>query len=227
MAIPIPTYRCPRAAGTPTIDGRWDKPFWAEVPATRPFVNYDNTPASQETRAKLCWDEAGLYVAYFCVDDDIWGTYRQRDEPIYNEDVVEIFLDPAGAGRRYFEIEVSPHGVEFDCTNVNTGDSAATVDYDPTWDCAGLRTAVQVRGTLDDLSVRDEWWSVELAIPWTGLELDSPPAVGDTWRVNLYRIDRDRRGEFGRDEFQAWSPLLTAEPDYNVPSRFGVLEFGE
>jgi hypothetical protein len=209
-----------------TLDGRWDKPFWADVRATTPFVRHDGWFAAQATVAKLCWDDTFLYLAYRCVDDDIWGTYRQRDDPIYNEDVVEAFIDPAGTGRRYFELEVSPHNVVFDCVNVNTGDSAATVDYDPAWDC-DFRSAVQVRGTLDDLSVRDEEWTVEIAVPWTGLEREGPPLVGEWWRLNLYRIDHDRRGERGSDEYQCWSPTLTAEPDYNVPSRFGIVAFEE
>ena len=224
MSSPVPLYHCPQAAPPLPLTGQWDQPAWADIPATPAFRQYDGQPAMQATVAKLCWDDAFLYLAFHCVDDDIWGTYRQRDDPLYNEDVVEAFIDPGGTGRRYFEFEMSPHNVVFDCVNVNTGDSAATVAYDSTWDC-DFQSAVQVHGTLDDLSVRDREWTVEMALPWPGLERAGPPHIGERWRINLYRIDQDRRGDRGGDEYQCWSPTRSAQPDYNVPSRFGIVEF--
>ena len=32
----------------------------------------------------------------------------RRDDPIWEEEVVEIFLDPARLGRHYAEVEISP-----------------------------------------------------------------------------------------------------------------------
>ncbi len=39
---------------------------------------------------------------------------RKRDDPLYTQDVVEIFIDADADGRTYDEIEVSPHNVVFD-----------------------------------------------------------------------------------------------------------------
>ena len=60
---------------------------------------------------RACWSESHLYVGFYCVDADIWGTYAARDDPLYEEEVVEVFLCPSGDLRHYFEIEVSPRRV--------------------------------------------------------------------------------------------------------------------
>jgi len=48
-----------------------------------------------------------------------------------------------------------------------------------------------------------------------------PPHPGDTWRINLYRIDRGVQG----DEYTAWSP--PGRLNYHTPSRFGILQFAD
>jgi len=62
------------------------------------------------------------------------------------------------------------------------------------WDIAGLQSAVQAHGTVDDSLGQDQGWTVEIAIPWAAMA-DSiggggRPKVGDAWRLNLYRIER-------------------------------------
>ena len=215
-------YLVPRVASPPALDGRGLDGVWASLPPVGPFGLHDGTPARQATWARLGYDATHLYVAFDCVDDDIWGSYRQRDEPVYDEEVVEVFLDFAGLGTEYAEVEVSPHNVVLDGVNRWLD---GRHEWDPSWSCAGLQTAVTVRGVLDDLSHLDQGWSATLALPFAGLEV-AVPAPGDRWRANLYRIDRDRRRQV--DEFQAWCATqdVGASPFYNVPARFGTLVFG-
>jgi hypothetical protein len=58
---------------------------------------------------------------------------------------------------------------------------------------------VQTYGTVNDASDTDRGWSVEIAIPWAAMADSitggSRPTPGDTWRLNLYRIER----KAGRD----------------------------
>ncbi len=63
------------------------------------------------------------------------------------------------------------------------------------FDMPGLRTAVQVDGTLNDDSDIDSGWSLEIAIPWSSLALLAdgrtvPPQHGDEWRLFLGRFQR-------------------------------------
>ena len=205
----------------PPIDGLGKSGSWGEATRLGPLRRHNGEPARQATRALVGYDEQCLYLAFQITDDDIWGNYREEGDPIYDEEVVEVFLDPSGEGLRYFEIEVSPHNVVLD--GVNTWPEGK-LRFDPEWACAGLVTRVVVDGTLDDPEIADQGWSVTMAIPFASLGLNTP-GPGDVWRANFYRIDRSRRGD--GDEFQAWMPTQQpGEPaDFNVPARFGRIEF--
>ncbi len=63
------------------------------------------------------------------------------------------------------------------------------------FDMAGLQTAVNIEGTLNDNSDIDKGWSLEVAIPWSSLDLLSngrsiPPAGGDIWNMFLGRFQK-------------------------------------
>ena len=187
------------------------------MPALPPFTLADGSgPALQQTRVRLCGDAAALHARFDCEDRDAWGTCERRDDPIYEEEAVEVFLAPGEEDpARYFEFEVSPRGVLFDARIHNPTSRRADMTADPSWDCPGLRWVVG-RG-----SARQDWWAI-LAIPWLGVTPSGDlPRV---WRANFYRIERPRDGEA---EFSCWSPTLTRPADFHRPARFGFLELGE
>lgn len=191
---------------------------WDEVPSLPPFqLAEGGGPAVQQTRVRLCWDDAALHVRFDCEDRDAWGTYRKRDDPLYEEEAVEVFLAPGAEDPiLYIEIEVSPLGALFDARIHNPTGLRAGMTGDRAWDCPGLRWAA------GSGAERQDWWA-ELSIPWLGLGMtpDEPPRI---WRANFYRIERPRDGE---PEFSAWSPTLASPPDFHKPARFGVLELGD
>ncbi len=62
------------------------------------------------------------------------------------------------------------------------------------WDFPGLKWAVGLDGTLNDSSDVDRGWTVELAFPWSGLEVLAqgrplPPGDGDKWLMNFFRFE--------------------------------------
>ena len=216
-----PLYRCRRIRTPVEVDGALDEAAWmAAEPASAFTLSEGSGPPRFPTEARLCWDETHLYVAFSCRDTDIWGTYTQRDEPLFDEEVVEIFLCPSGNLAHYFEFEVSPRNTVFDANVFNPEGDRRTMLVDREWNAAGLRTAVRVAGTLAQRDDHDLGWIAELAIPFADLGLPGPPAADAQWRMNLYRIER---GEV--EEFSAWSPTLKSPPDFHVPSRFGTLVF--
>ncbi len=198
----------------PPRSGSWS---WDEVPPLPPFQLADGSgPALEQTRVRLCWDDLALQVRFDCMDLDAWGTYRQRNDPIYQEEAVEVFLAPGEEDPvRYFEFEVSPLGTLFDATIHNPTSSRVDMTGDPSWDCPGLQWAA---GPGD---IRQDWWAW-LSIPWSAVSPSSePPRI---WRANFYRIERPRGGE---PEFSAWSPTLTRPADFHKPARFGFLELSD
>jgi hypothetical protein len=212
MTIPAPPrWRVPRVSGM-TWDGNWD-----EIPALPPFILADGSgPALQQTRLRLAWDDEALHVRFDCEDRDAWGTYRQRDEPLYEEEAVEVFLAPGAEDpARYAEFEVSPLGTLFDARIHNPTGLRADLVADRSWDCPGLVWKAG-RGTE-----RQDWWAT-LAIPWAGIGTRDR-----LWRANFYRIERARDGGDGEPEFSCWSPTWTRPADFHKPARFGVLELAE
>lgn len=219
----LPRYTVRRAPGPIAIDGALDDPGWGGIAAASPLLLSDGsgTP-TQETEVRACWDDECLYVSFACKDTDIWGRFEKRDDPLYEEEVVEVFLCPTGDLRHYFEFELSPNNVLFDARVFNPEGDRRTMLVDREWNAAGIRTAVRVSGRINDRASRDIGWIAELAIPFRDLGLAGPPAPGTVWRANFYRIER---GEV--TEFTAWSPTFRDPPDFHVPERFGELLFAE
>ena len=168
----------------------------------------------------ICRTEFDLRVRFCCSDQDIWGTYVNRDDPLYEEEVVEVFLCPTGDLRHYYESEVSPRNVIFDAKVYSPDLHRGTMQVDIGWDCPGLETKVTVDGTLDDRTDTDRMWTVEMAIPFAAFPEVSPPKPGDVWRANFCRIDRA-----DPPEFSAWSPTGETPANFHVPEKFGYLEF--
>jgi hypothetical protein len=208
-APPIPRWTVPRRpAGSRS---------WQAVPPLSLVLSDGGGAPLQATRVRLAWDEEALHVRFDCEDRDAWGTFRKRDEPLWQEEVVEVFLAPGEEDPvRYAEFEVSPLGVVFDAWIDNPTSSRKDMTADVAWDCPGLRWEAG-RG-----ADREDWWA-ELSIPWPGLT--SKPAADPPrlWRANFYRVERPRDGEA---EHTAWSPTLVRPADFHKPGRFGILELG-
>ena len=160
----------------------------------------------QRTRFQTCWDSEAIYIRFECEDDYAVADFLNRDDPLYDQDVVEVFLDEEGLGRRYIELEISPRNVIFDALIENHGDR---IVVNKEWDAEGLETSVHTRGDLRIYVIK---------LPF--IHFKQMPKSGTKWRVNFYRIDESRDGQ---REFQAWSP--TGAVDYHIPSRFGSLIF--
>jgi hypothetical protein len=212
----LPEYTVRRAAKAPVIDGELDDMVWKDAAPVVLRGSFDGRQPSLRTEARLAYDDQGLYVAFDVEDPDVWGTLRERDAPIYEQEVVEIFLDANADGRTYNEMQVSPHNVNFDAYF-----PARRQGMDLSWD-SGMKTAVKVRGTLDNPGDRDEGWRVEMRIPFERLAEvpNRPPKKGERWRFNLYRLEHVGRQQV---EGQSFSPLFVG--DFHALPRFGWLVF--
>jgi hypothetical protein len=187
---------------------------WDSLPVLSPFIRADGSrEALQQTTLRLCYTKQILYARFDCLDRDIWGNYTRRDDPIYNEEAVEIFLAPTESDPiDYYEFEISPNGILFDARIHNPdGKNNARMIGDAAWDCPGIQWQA---GRNDD---QHRWWAV-LSIPWgavsPGFELPR------TWRANFYRIERPHDAEA---EYSCWSPVMTDVADFHRPARFGIL----
>lgn len=202
----LPTIRCPRTTFAEiTADPRGK--VWRGLSAHHLRHAVSAAVPAQATAVKVAWDARELRVLFEITDSHVWATQTQRDGPLWAEEVVEVFLDPAGDLESYFEIEVNPLNTVLDLV-VRKNRSGIKKDF--AWDCDGLRTAV---------SRQRDGWCAELAIPFRSVAAELP-AAGARWRVNFCRIDRPPGVE---RELTAWSP--PGRLNFHTPERFGFLEF--
>ncbi len=204
----LPVIRCPqRAFGDPTV--ALDDPRWQSIAPVSLRSALRGEVPQQATRVRLAWTETDLRVLFEIEDTYVHATLTARDALLYQEEVVEVFLDPVGDLLSYFEIEINPLNAILDlvCRKNRSG-----YLRDFAWRCEDLRTAVQRTET---------GWVAELAIPFASLTSERP-AVGTRWRANFCRIDRPPEVE---RELTAWSPPGRAT--FHTPERFGWVEFVE
>lgn len=219
---PPPTLVAARATGPITVDGRIDEASWEGAMRSSRFVStVDGSRAELSAFARVLWDDEHLYVAFEVADDFVQNTIAQRDGHLWEQDAVEIMVDPDGDGRNYFEIQVSPTGQVFD-TRYDTRRQPQPFG-DVAWD-SRTRGRVQVQGAANDQDL-DRGYTAEIAIPWSAFAVGEPPASrpapGGRWRMNFYVMDQRPAGEAQRSA--GWSP--THERDFHVPARFGGVTF--
>jgi hypothetical protein len=184
-------------------------------------------PAKYVTRFRALWDDDGLHLRFDATDPDPWNTMTRRDDHLWDEEVVEIFLDPGRAGRDYYELEVSPANVVCEVRMIAPSPDKK---QDFAWDLAGLVTRAVVRR---DAAGKPTGWTATAFLPWAGLRplpsaagVAMPPAPGARWRFNLFRIERPGGPSAPEKDVVAvaWSP--TGQPSFHVPSAFRDFVFG-
>ncbi|MFK7992015.1 MAG: carbohydrate-binding family 9-like protein [Sandaracinaceae bacterium] len=222
-AGPTPSLRAPQANMPIEIDGALNEAAWANAGRTQAFVNTQTGGRAPFTATvRTLWDDENLYVAFDVQDTFIQNTHDERDAHLWEQDAVEIMIDPGGEGRNYFELQVSPTGQVFD-TRYDSRRNPRPIGH-ADWN-ADITAETSLRGTANDAEA-DEGYTVEIAIAWSSFNAGAPaasrPAPNARWRMNFYVMDQ-HSAEENDDRAAGWSPTL--EGDFHVPARFGNVTF--
>ncbi len=193
-------YDCPRAAaGDIIIDGTLSESSWNSARTLPFFIPVSLEQPESRTGAKLLWDDKYLYVGFEARDLDLQAQRTKRDSDVFRDDVLEIFIQPDTDAPRHHNFEINPRGTLHD---------GFAGGGDQTWNIEGIQIGIQLRGTLNNDSDRDQGWSLEVAIPFSELpDLSKPkPETGDRWRFHLARYDYSKYLEEGK-ELSSTAPL--------------------
>lgn len=253
----IPRYKAKFTETPPVIDGKLDDAVWKKAERSSSFRDLiHGTKTHLDTRAAVTWDDEYLYVGYWIEEPDVKATLTQRDAPIYEDNDVELFI--AGQDG-YYEFEINSYGTIYEVLffweeafqrngyakmpEFNLDDPLARpfngVGFKNhprgkrigfwNWDYPGLKSAVNINGTINNSSDKDKGWTVELALPWSGLEIlakgdgrSLPPTSGDNWRMDFSRFNT-YKGSKNDSGGWAWSPHGVW--DSHVPECFTYVQW--
>lgn len=233
---------CYRTAAPLTVDGKLDEPAWLAAPWSAPFVDIEGQKQPRlNTRVKVLWDDSYLYFGAELEEPHLWATLEERDSVIFQDNDFEVFIDPDGDTHGYYELEINALGTVWDLFLVKPYRDGGPALH--AWDIAGLQSAVDLRGTLNQPGDRDRGWTTEFAIPWKILLEAAPararPKDGDRWRVNYSRVqwqlDAGAQGYTKRlsaaggkplpEDNWVWSPQGAV--NMHMPERWGFVQFSD
>ena len=164
-------YICYRTNEEITIDGKLNEVSWKKAAFSNLFVDiegYARPEPLYDTKVKMLWDQEYLYIGAILEEPHIWATYTERESVIFHENDFEIFIDPNGDTHNYYEIEVNALNTIWDLLLTKPyRDGGKPIS---TWNVEGMKSAVFLEGTINSPDDKDEFWSVEFALPWSSLK---------------------------------------------------------
>jgi hypothetical protein len=191
-------YVVERVKNEIVIDGNITEEEWGKTPTIKKFYipgNFVRSPYSN-TVVWIKYDDNYLYIAGKMEDKCLIGYVKEKDGPVWNDDVFEVFIKPKFDSTYYYEINSNILGTLFDgfyhrkgvyyLNNVK-GFSSET------------KVAVKLNGTPNDENV-DMGWEIEMAIPFSAFSKTvPPPKKGDVWYFAICRYDYSIFIPYGRE----------------------------
>ncbi len=204
VAILLTTTILVGGCAEPVIDGKLSEGEWAGARVIEMTKLENGSKASVKTTARVFCDGKTLFVAIECFDDaktlgSLVGNVAEHDgDAIWQDDEVEVFIDPTNQRKSYYQIIVNYKGVAWDAYHAEANDA------DLTWE-----PKCQVATSVGERS-----WVMELALPLSSFV--HTEKTGSTWAVNLLR------NRTASSELIYSSPTMTSSS--HSPEKFGQLD---
>lgn len=220
----VPQYLCKHVSRELELSGRLDDPLWETADVV--FLNDAVTgePGRYRTEVRVLYSDHFLYVGFRCEDEFCWGTVTERNGPIWSEECVEIFINPADVPHQYYELNLSPLNVIYDAcvlTNRTALQPNGKIIPLTSFNLENMKTAVWIDGKPNQPDGAKAWcaaYAIPLADIWGSP--NTPPESGDFWRINFYRIDSPVKKQ---RESYSWTHIRGER--FHLPWLFGYLIF--
>jgi len=252
----IATYTAFQTSKPINVDGALNEPTWAVAPRSPQFIDIiSGRSPIHDTRARVLWDDDNLYVAFQVEEPFLHAKYTNHNDPIYYDNDVEFFIAGPDA---YYELEVNGFNTcyevffiwedAYDKAGFRTAPGFDRSVLKPfngvgytthprggrlghfNWTFPGKRTAVQMDGTLNEDGDRDRGWTVELELPWNGMQWlatdgrSLPPRHGDVWRMDFSRFNTYKEAAPEEDS-GGWVWTRHGVWDSHIPECFVKVRF--
>lgn len=220
-------YTILKASQPLIIDGRDDDSSWSRAAWSEPFEDIEGKPEKQpstSTRFKLLWDSENLYLYCRFDEEHVWATLKEHDQSIFQDNALELFIDPDGDTHNYMEFQINAFAAIWDLLLNKSPRNGGPSITD--WDIKGLTKAVYISGTLNNPADKDKFWGIELAIPLRTFRFggnNSLPKVGSTWKMNVTRVHRKVDIQNGAYVKRAGTNGKLLQPEYSCWSVPGII----
>src|SRR6266571_1139949 len=180
--------KMPKFEKAPVIDGKLDDEIWKSAVVLKDFYQVqpgDNIAPSKPTEVMLGYDSKFIYIAFRCYDepDKVRATIPKRDN-IFNDDYVGILFDTFNDGRKAYEFDFSPLGIQAD--GIWTDGQGEDFNPDIVMESKGMVTS--------------DGWTVEAAIPFKSLRYVA--GKDKLWGAHFWR-----RIKRFNNELDMWMPI--------------------
>jgi glucose/arabinose dehydrogenase len=221
-------YECRWTEDPITIDGKADEPAWAGAQTIdrfrRAWEHENERPPKTKTSVKFLWDREYIYFFADMEDHDLYAKVTEHDGKVWTDDAFEIFFKPSKDKPGYYETNYNPANTTmesfFPVRDVATGWEKYRNDGD-----FHLKTAVQLRGTLNNPGDKDQGWTLEGRIPWKSfLRTGGRPNPGQRWLFAPCRVDQTTEP---KDEELSSAAILKSKPhaDFHQYEDYATLKF--
>lgn len=192
-------------------------------------------PRAVFTGAFIAGGKDGIAISW-CAEaphNALLAKHTKNKEHVFEDDCLEVYLQPADSPA-YYCWEINPAGACLDYTatpapqkadsasnDASASKSSPAITFDYNW-----KSHAVWRQTAED-----EFWYLELFIPWSDFGLKGQPASGTIWRATLNRIDQSaktaRRRAPGTGDNPGYQTLLddTDTPSFHQPAAFAEFTF--
>jgi hypothetical protein len=229
---------CHKTSENINIDGYLDESAWQKTEWIDDFEDIRGGGFPEyKTQAKTLWDNEFLYFAIKFEEPHICAFIAENEKQIYLDNAFELFIDPDGDARNYYEFEINAAGATWDLQMDKPYSDGG--NFNSNWNINNLKKAIFLNGTLNNPTDIDSFWTIELAIPFSAFDEYSnvkQPNDGTKWKLNLLRVQWnfdiddekyvkkiDKNGKLLRSDFWVWSPQK--QVNMHIPKRWGIVEF--
>jgi len=181
----------------PVMTGTLSDPVWQTLKPL-PLQTVNGTPVKETASVRMAYTKDGLYLGLDIAEKDsnlIRCTKKKRDEYVWQDPSIEIFLDSKFTRSNYRHLAFNADGVCYDADNVSD------VSWNGKWT---VRTARKARGT---------GWTAEVFLPFCDMRIDE--LNGPVFGFNI------GRNNLRTGELSCWAPTFGG---FHLPLRFGHLK---
>lgn len=213
------------AKSRPQLTDGWETPAWQQAETVDLLVfRPEGSDHRPETRARLLYDNAGLYCMFLVMDKFVRSVQTEFMGPVCTDSCVEFFVRPK-PDRGYFNIEINCGGTLL-CHYI-TGVVRTPEGFQgstPLTPENGRMIQIHhsMPRTVEPEIATPTTWTIAYHVPFALLEKYAGPigiVAGQQWTGNFYKCG----DKTSHPHWASWNPVNAL--NFHLPQCFGTLAF--